>query len=176
MLRTARSALVAAALAALLVLVGCGQVNTGIGLRGAAILPALAPTEESTLDGTPSLTDPGRRDWPLVKVRVPVHQVEHQPTYVYAMRLNRETARQRGDFPTAEEALRLERNSAAHAAESALEAFSPVVSLVRAPAAMIARGRVPGATVASPDEPFIRLPSSQMVKLADAPRLGTEQP
>ncbi len=142
---------------------GCaGPLNDQIGLTSAEPLPALsaepapdAPSAEPSLDGL------DRSHWPTRMVAVPVRQVEHWPTYTRNIYLSNTTARQRGEFPTADSAL--------EGGASVLDqGFQSDLNLLVAPLQIpwfpveVMGGRWPGQLEHSPAEPYARAgPESQ---------------
>ncbi len=150
-----------------------GPLNSRPDLSESAGLPALSAAAATTLDATPSLQDPMRRSWATVTIAVPVRQVNHQPIYRADPALVRQTSRQRGEFPTAEQALRLETDDAGYAVEALVEVLSPAVSLFHLPGEWL-HGHGPWTTMNSPARAYERLPRLAPVALDDGYRLLRE--
>lgn len=87
---------------------GCtSALNEQVELVDSEPLPALSDEESGEyVDDPPSLTDGlDRSHWETVTITVPSHQVENITTYASSLEMTDQTARQRGEFPTAESAL-----------------------------------------------------------------------
>ncbi|MHC5023952.1 MAG: hypothetical protein ACYTGG_08575 [Planctomycetota bacterium] len=110
--------------------------------------------------------DPTRSDWEPVRIQVPIHQTQHQTTFRHVPVYVDETARQRGDYPDVQQALRTNDVGADQWAEAATEVASPAISLVLVPTEWLS-GNGPWAAQAGPDGSYGRLPAAQLTPLAD---------
>jgi hypothetical protein len=140
---------------------GCGKpFNEQIDLVGTEPLPAL--TAQSTgkpLSGTPSLTGLDRRNWAVVTVQVPGHQVAHYPTYVSNLRLQDDIGGPWDErYPTAMTALDHPTNAGADAVDGLVSPVWAAALLVWAPIDMVFL-HWPWTEQRSPVEPYAREPA-----------------
>lgn len=173
MLRTASTLVLSASLAAL---AGCvspanDRITDGRGpdLGGAkqeaftarsGAAGAATPTAQPTDATAPeirgrSITSLDRSAWPTTTITLPVDGTAHRPTYQRNVIIATRTARQRGEYPTAESALELTAGSSdAQTAEAALQHARAVGDLVLLPLRIV--GQPPWATRWSPDQGYAR--------------------
>lgn len=101
-----RTTLALAALAALLA--GCTSAeNNRFRFGNAGPLPVFQPAADTLADPAPSVTGLDRSGWAPIALDVPVHGTAHRPTYAPSAFDLDTTARQRGQYPTAETCLDL---------------------------------------------------------------------
>lgn len=104
--RSSRIPLLAAS--ALVVFAGCArQENERLTLGHDVRLPVFDPSRPHSVSAGPSISSLDRSHWERSVFLVPVHGVAHTPTYAPATAILDNTARQRGEFPTAAGALEL---------------------------------------------------------------------
>ena len=120
----------AATLVLIAMTAGCAPVNEEVGLLGAPPLPALDPGADTVRvhnDASPSITSHDRRHWERQTVPVPLKQVEHRPHYASDVHFMEDTARQRGEYPTATTVLEVPEPSWGHVAEGVVDPFHAVL-------------------------------------------------
>lgn len=163
------AARVAAPCAALLLAACSSPLNQGRLIGGEVALDAVTPElERGEREWQPiSVVSLDRSNWEEMRFLVPLDAAEHQPIYTQHPHQLWQTARQRGEYPTAETALDTETVDMMD--EQALELLVAPVSalfdIAMFPARAVAGavgdetwGAHPWETVASPLEPYERAP------------------
>ena len=140
---------------------GCGKpFNQQIDLTGSNPLPALSRAKDTPpLESAPSVQGFDRRGWELVRVEIPIRQVEHYPTYVSFLKTNDPVWT--GSYATAHEALDDGARPGPDAADAVMEPFFAAGLLLWAPIDMIINLRAPWNLEHSPTRPYERIPHDE---------------
>ena len=138
------------------VVAGCAKpFNESIDLVGADPLPALVSAGGATeLTGEPSLLRGlDRRDWPVVTVQVPTHQVAHYPTYAENFRWKQDRGPWDPAYPTAADSVVDPNDAMQDLADGVTEPVHAAAMMLWAPIDMLL-GNWPWSSTRSPGEPY----------------------
>ncbi len=131
-------------ISAILAAFGCGGLNQHDDLVGVDPLPALTLDPDSPEPSShPSLIEDDRSHWPEVTVSVAVRQVAHRPTYAPVLGFGADDPRLRGQYPMAEDAVRVYPDNGRDTLRAILEVVHGYAMIPWAPIDMVFNDRWP---------------------------------